>query len=125
MAAPPARILVVEDEALVAAMLGDMLEELGAVVAGTAVALEAACDLARTADCHAAVLDVTLRGESVAPVARILAGRGIPFVLATGYAGRAAEEWPGAPVMEKPYSVADLACALRRLGVGVGGWAGR
>jgi CheY-like chemotaxis protein len=116
----PPRILVVEDEALVAAMLQEMLEECGARTVGPAYALAAACELARTAACDAAVLDVSLRGESVGPAAAILAARGIPFILATGYGGQVSEEWPSAPVVEKPYSARDIERALASLGLAVG-----
>jgi CheY-like chemotaxis protein len=115
----PARILVVEDEALVAAMLKDMLEALGAQVVGPAHSLAIACEMAESAACEAALLDVNLMGENVAPVARILAERGIPFVFATGYAGGISDVWPDAPVIEKPYSMADIERALLAVGVRV------
>lgn len=114
-------ILIVEDEALIAAMLQDMLEDLGARVIGPAYTLEIGCELARTAACDAALLDVSIRGETVAPVAKILAGRGVPFILATGYGGELANAWPGAPVIEKPYSTNDLGRALTSIGVTIGG----
>jgi CheY-like chemotaxis protein len=113
----PTRILIVEDEALVAAMLEDMLTDFGAEVVGPAFTLDRACELARTADCDGAVLDVSIRGQSVRPVAEVLAARGIPFILATGYGGSVSQEWPGAAVVEKPYLGADIARALAAAGL--------
>jgi CheY-like chemotaxis protein len=112
MAGLPARILLVEDEALVAAMLQDMLEALGARVVGPALTLDSACELAEGASFDAAVLDVNLRGEDVSAVAALLSRRGIPFVFATGYGGGISAAWPDAPVVEKPYSIADIERAL-------------
>ena len=81
------RVLVVEDEALVAMQLEDMLDELGCVVVdvagtvsrGVALAADAAVAL------DGAILDVNLGGEKVYPVAERLAARGVPFVFCTGY----------------------------------------
>lgn len=106
------RILVVEDEFVIAALAADLLEGLGASVVGPAGTLEAALELAATEDLHAAVLDVNMNGLRSDPVAELLAGRGVPFVFATGYGGG----WPGAaaaPVVEKPYTAERLAEALR------------
>jgi CheY-like chemotaxis protein len=114
-------ILVVEDEALIAAMLQDMLEDLGVRVIGPAYTVEHGCELARTAACDGAVLDVSIRGETAAPVARILVERGVPFILATGYGGELASAWPEARVIEKPYSTIDLERALAAIGVPIGG----
>jgi CheY-like chemotaxis protein len=119
MANAQVSILVVEDEALIAAMLQEMLEGLGARVIGPAYTLDLGCELAATAACDAAVLDVSIRGETVAPVAQILFQRGVPFILATGYGGDLSQTWPDAPVIEKPYSIADLWRALAAIGVEV------
>src|SRR5690606_18777451 len=67
------RILVVEDEALVAVMLADMLGDLGAIIVGPAGSIDAALPLATGAAVDVAVLDVNLRGERVHPVADALA----------------------------------------------------
>jgi CheY-like chemotaxis protein len=80
------RLLVVEDEYLVAADLTESLEEMGAQVVGPVGSVEAALEKVRT-DGHrldGAVLDVNLRGERVYPVAEALAAHGVPFVFTTG-----------------------------------------
>lgn len=100
------RVLVVEDEALVAMLLEDELTEAGAEVLGPKVDIDGALRLIETAapGCiDLAVLDFNLRGASAAPVAAALVQRGIPFVIATGYADGHMAEAPGAPVLCKPY----------------------
>jgi hypothetical protein len=74
--------------------------------------------LARTAAVDAAVLDVNLAGEKAFPIADALAERGIPFLYATGY-GRAGlrDQDLHHPVVQKPYSLDDLARHLRAAGV--------
>jgi CheY-like chemotaxis protein len=97
------RILVVEDEALVAALLADILEDAGAEVVGPAGTLAEALALAREHAVDAAVLDVNVRGEQVVPVAAILAERDVPFVFATGYSGAPAGAFASVPAIQKPY----------------------
>src|SRR2546421_9257076 len=78
------RVLVVEDEFIIALEIQSDLEDAGATVVGPAFTLRLAMDLAAHADVSAATLDLRLGRDSVRPVARILADRGIPFVFYTG-----------------------------------------
>jgi PAS domain S-box-containing protein len=107
-----ARVLIVEDAALLAMELESGLSEAGAVVVGPAYELAEALALL---DQHldAAVLDANLNGLSVGPVADILAERGVPFVFATGYgeAGGAPSGFD-APVIRKPYDVTQVTAAV-------------
>lgn len=96
------RVLVVEDEFIVAAMLADVLEDEGAAVIGPVGTQSEGIDLATSATVDAAVLDWNLNGEPGAPVARALRARGIPFVISTGYDVVEAE-FATAPVLRKPY----------------------
>lgn len=82
---PAARILVVEDEFLVAMELESMLAACGLTVLGPVSTVVAALALIEREAPDAAVLDVNLRGESVSPVAACLRDRAVPFVLATAY----------------------------------------
>jgi CheY-like chemotaxis protein len=107
--------MVVEDEALVATMVADMLEELGGLVVGPAVTLAEGLALAETAEIDVAVLDVNLRGQRVDPVAEMLQKRGIPFVFATGYGGGPGGRWADAPTIDKPYAIDGLARILGEL----------
>ncbi|QHL91801.1 response regulator [Sphingomonas changnyeongensis] len=107
------RILIVEDEAIIAMMAEDMLLELGGDVVGIETSLAAALARAGTGDFDIALLDMNLNGENSLPVAEKLRALGRPFVFTTGYgdAGR-----PGgfdrAPLVCKPYRTSDLAQAI-------------
>ncbi len=104
------RILVVEDEYLVAGFIEDALNELGAVVVGPVYRIQEGVSLAREEQIDAAVLDVNLNNQRSDPIAEVLRARGIPFILATGYG--TAERGAGAPVLDKPYTEEKLAQAL-------------
>jgi CheY-like chemotaxis protein len=114
------RILIVEDEALIAMMEEDFLEELGWDVVGWASATERALALARDADIDAALLDVNLGGQDSFAVADILSERHIPFVFATGYgADGVADRFRDVPTLTKPFRRDELDRALRRATAGV------
>jgi len=115
------RLLVVEDEALVAMMVEDMLTDLGCVVvdvAGTVSrGLTVVGDPGLALD--GAVLDVNLGGEKVYPVAEVLTARGVPFIFATGYGiSGIAPAYAHVPALAKPYETRALesllTAALRR-----------
>ncbi len=110
------RILIVEDEMLVAMNIEDMLIDLGHEVAGLASRLEPALALAREGDFDAAMLDVNLAGEQSFPVADLLRERGVPYLFATGYGVQGiAEPHRGATVLQKPFRARDLEEALGAL----------
>jgi two-component sensor histidine kinase/CheY-like chemotaxis protein len=116
----PPRVLVAEDEALLALELETGLRELGCEVVGPARSLAEAQRLAETEPrLAAAVLDVNLGGgELVFPVADALAARGIPYLLATGYGSAGPLEGRDAgavAVLRKPYHRQALAVALARV----------
>src|SRR5262249_47228744 len=83
--ASPLKVLVVEDESLVALDIETMLEEMGCTVVASVPRLVRALDLASRLDLDLAVLDINLAGEVVYPLAFRLAARGIPFLFSTGY----------------------------------------
>ncbi|HEY8696193.1 MAG TPA: hypothetical protein VIM02_01130 [Rhizomicrobium sp.] len=113
-------ILIAEDEVIVAMDIRDGLEDAGAGIVGPAYSLTQAMALAAHAKISAAVLDMRLGRESVGPVARVLAERGIPFVFYSGQINTdpLRVEWPAAPVISKPAStrqlIQTLATLLRR-----------
>lgn len=111
----PQRILIVEDEPLIAMMLEDFLECLDKQVAGTADCVAAALPLIDGAD--AAILDVNLRGgEKSVAVADALAERGVPFVFATGGGeDSVAPEYRDRPRLQKPFTMDGVARALGEL----------
>jgi DNA-binding response OmpR family regulator len=99
------RILLVEDEAMLAFELQCVLEDAGAQVIGPALSLaEATAILASAPELEGAVLDVNLSGHSVFPVAQELAGAGVPILFNTGHADRAelTAAFPHAEVLFKP-----------------------
>ncbi|MDB6454340.1 response regulator [Falsirhodobacter sp. 20TX0035] len=108
-----ARVLVVEDEPLMAMTVGDYLRDLGYDVVGPATRLETALDLARSEAIDFALLDINLRDRLSFPVADALADRGIPFIFATGN-GRdvVTERHVRAVMLRKPYDLSDLERAL-------------
>jgi CheY-like chemotaxis protein len=107
------RVLVVEDEMLVAMNIEDMLLDLGHEVAGLASRLAPALALAQEASFDIAMLDVNLAGEASFPVADLLTERGIPFLFATGYGRQGLEaRYQGHPVLQKPFRALDLGVAL-------------
>jgi CheY-like chemotaxis protein len=104
-----ARVLVVEDEAMLAMMLEDMLAELGHEVVASAGSMEQAEALIRRGGFDLAVLDVNLDGRHSFPLAELLEARGVPFLFATGYGrGGLPEPWNEAPVLQKPFSQHEL-----------------
>jgi len=110
------RILLVEDEALIAILLEDMVAALGATVVGVEAQLDAAIARAETEDLDGAILDVNLGGQRSYGVADALRLRGIPYVFATGYGEFGVDQsHRDAPVLVKPYSDADVAQALETL----------
>ena len=113
---PTRRVLLVEDEGLVALMIEDMLVELGFNVVASAGHLARACEVAANGAFDLAVLDVNLGGEMVFPVARILRGRSIPFLFSSGYGVPALDdEFSDVPAIGKPFSVDQLRQKLQFL----------
>jgi DNA-binding response OmpR family regulator len=111
------RILVIEDEALIAMMIEDALQGVGAEVMGIAAtvghALSLVEELSAAGGIDAAVLDVNLSGQLAVDVADALAARCIPFLFVTGYGGsydRGRHIF--APILGKPFNAADLLAAL-------------
>jgi len=113
---PERRVLVVEDELLVAALLQDMLTDLGCAVVGPAARVAEALALIDAEAIDAAVLDVNLNQELSYPIADALVARGIPFLFSTGYgADRIPEGYRGHTILQKPYHGSDLGRALTGL----------
>jgi CheY-like chemotaxis protein len=105
------RVLVVEDETLVAMLLEDMLADHGCVVAAVAARVPQALELIADDSLviQAAILDVNLAGQPSFPLAEALAAKGVPFVFATGYgAGGLPEAWRDRPTLQKPFSHDDV-----------------
>lgn len=109
------RILVVEDEFMVALAVETVLQSFGCQVVGPVGKLEEAQALARTEKLDGALLDVNLAGVESYPVAEILDGRGIPFIFTTGYDGGAVlpERFRDRPWLQKPFDGKKLTEKLK------------
>jgi CheY-like chemotaxis protein len=103
-------ILVVEDEAMIAMFLEDMLIDLDCRVAGPVGAVAPALELIESGPVlNGALLDVNLRGEPAYPVADVLLRLGVPFVFVTGYAAHGINPRYGAiPAFAKPFPFRTL-----------------
>jgi CheY-like chemotaxis protein len=103
------RVLVVEDEVLIAMYLEDILLELGCEVIGPASTVSEALDLAARSKLDAATLDVNLGKETVYPVAEALEQARIPFVFVTGYgAAGLSETYARYPAIKKPVDMGSF-----------------
>jgi len=107
------KVLIIEDESIVAMMIEDLIVDMGHEVVGTAGRLEQALSLAQETAVDFAIVDVNLNGEHTYPVAEALKTRGVPFVFATGYgASGLKDEWKGSAVLQKPFQPEELARAI-------------
>jgi DNA-binding response OmpR family regulator len=107
------RILIVEDEPLIALALEAMLLELGFDVAGSAAQVSGALELIGREQIDGAILDVNLGSQRIDPVADILAARACPFFFTTGYSisGLPARH-AGRAVLQKPFGLEQLLAVL-------------
>lgn len=103
------RILVVEDEMMIALDIEDSLLALGHEVVGPASRVANAMRLVETETFDLALLDINVAGEEIYPVAQALKARGIPFVFLSGYGVRGLrEDWAGSPMLAKPFAPEGL-----------------
>lgn len=110
------RVLLVEDEYLVACEIADMLGAMGCEVLGPVPSCEAALEVLRREAVDGALLDVKLRGEDVLPVADWCAEHGIPFVFTTGYDTHLlSPRYDRHPHLEKPFARRKLRAVAREV----------
>jgi PAS domain S-box-containing protein len=111
------RVLVVEDDTLVAQSLELMLARLGCHVIGPVSTPEDACKCVRDSQPDAAILDINLSPGTSAPIARSLRMRGLPFTFVTGYSSikMLPEELRGHCVLTKPITQDTLGTAVREM----------
>ena len=110
------RVLLVEDEALVAMLLETILEDMGCIPVGPAATVDDGLVMAATtAPLDAALLDVNVAGRQVFPIAEALKARGVPFVFSTGYGESGLPDgWRGHPTVQKPFTEAAIREALMK-----------
>jgi DNA-binding response OmpR family regulator len=98
-----ARILIVEDEAMIALVLEDVLIDAGFEIAGVVGRLDKALALIESGACDGAIVDSNLAGVSASPAAIALAARGVPFIMISGYSQEQMRgEYPQALFLSKP-----------------------
>jgi DNA-binding NtrC family response regulator len=106
-------VLIVEDEAMVAIMLEDLLRELGCRAIGPASRVETALSCVEAMEFDLAILDVNLNGEMSYPVADALESHKLPFLFATGYGSASIpEKYRQYAVLQKPFLKQELMDAL-------------
>jgi CheY-like chemotaxis protein len=112
---PPLNIMIVEDEAVIAMLLGEVLAGLGHSICASVATEDEAVATALAHGPDLIIVDAGLRdGSGVAAMARIVQNRAIPHVFITGNVARVIASAPGAVVIEKPFHEADLMAAIGR-----------
>jgi CheY-like chemotaxis protein len=107
------RVLIVEDEMMIAIMLEDMLDDLGCIVAGVACKPDEALAMIADGPLDAAILDVNLNGAHSFDIAAELTERSVPFMFSTGYGAiNLDERYRSRPVLQKPFRQEELQSAL-------------
>jgi CheY-like chemotaxis protein len=110
------RVLVVDDEPLIALMVADMLAELGAIAVGPLYSHKQALQALAAGGFECVILDVNLGDSLSFPFARELKALGIPFCFTTGYgAAVIPDEFSDTLVLPKPYETYTLAQCLEPL----------
>ena len=110
-------VLIVEDDALIARQLAEMLRDAGYEVAGPATNTSAAWPLVEARrDLICAILDVNIGDNLVFPIAQVLTQRAIPILFATASpAEKVRAQWPRHEVLQKPFDAADVLARVRAL----------
>jgi DNA-binding response OmpR family regulator len=110
------RILVVEDELMIAMLLENLLEDEQCTVIGPFARVAAALKAANAEAVDFALLDVNVANEKIYPVAELLERRGIPFLLLSGYGQQALPpnglHWP---VCSKPFKITEVVQKMTRM----------
>lgn len=111
------RVLIIEDEFLIATTLAQMLTDGGHVVTGMVGSAVKAIQMLDDRKCDVAVVDANLAGSSAAPIAAALRKRGIPFVVISGYSKQQLlTGLQNAPFLPKPVDPTELLAAVSALG---------
>jgi CheY-like chemotaxis protein len=107
------KVLVVEDEMMIAMLIEDMLDEFGCKLVGPATNVPRALELIGKESIDIAVLDLNLSGKDTYVIADALQEKNVPFIFATGYGSKGLREGYGnRPVLQKPFQTKDLEIAL-------------
>jgi DNA-binding response OmpR family regulator len=111
-----AKVLIVEDEPIVAFEIEKVLREAGFEIVGCMGSLNKALAKLKNADCDIAVLDADLRGDSAAPLAIALRERGTPFLFVSGYErAYLPKAFLDIPLLSKPFEPNELITTVKQL----------
>ena len=107
------KVLVVEDEMMIAMLIEDMLDEFGCKLVGPATNVPRALELIGKESIDIAVLDLNLDGKDTYAIADALQRKNVPFIFATGYGSTGLRpQYGNRPVLQKPFQARDLETAL-------------
>ena len=107
------KVLVVEDEMMIAMLIEDMLDEFGCKLVGPATNVPRALELIGKESIAVAVLDLNLDGKDTYAIADALQRKNVPFIFATGYGSTGLrQEYGNRPVLQKPFQARDFESAL-------------
>jgi CheY-like chemotaxis protein len=107
------KVLVVEDEMMIAMLIEDMLDEFGCKLVGPVTSVPRALELIGGEPIDVAVLDLNLDGKDTYAIADALQQKNVPFIFATGYGTTGLrQEYGNRPVLQKPFQARDLENAL-------------
>ena len=110
------KILLIEDEPMIAMLLEDFLDMFDYDSIGPAETVESACALVEAGGFDAAIMDINLNGETAWVVADMLKARAIPFAISSGTSDSdIPQAHKNAPLLTKPYMMADVETILDRL----------
>ena len=110
------RVLVIEDEALVAMLIEDMIHDGGDEMVGSACRLSDALVLAQETQADVALLDINLGGALAYPVADVLCEPGVPIVFTSGYGSAGLiERFQDCPMLDKPFDQPGLEHAIHAI----------
>jgi CheY-like chemotaxis protein len=117
---PGRRVLIAEDEYLLASKMVEEFAKLGVETIGPASTVKRALDLVEhSGPLDVAVLDIKLRNEMIFPVADALRARGVPFVFTTGYSQKIIpDRYKDVVRYEKPFDVAEIARVVAQISAG-------
>jgi DNA-binding response OmpR family regulator len=104
-----ARILLIEDEYLIAEMVCDMITDLGCHCIGPIITMDEGLKAATTETCDAAIINLVIQGRHAYAIAAALAARNIPFCFASGLPQHdIQEQWRARPFLAKPYALENV-----------------
>jgi CheY-like chemotaxis protein len=114
-AAAGIRVLLIEDEPIVAMLAEDLLDSIGCHVVATAATISEAQSAITTLKFDIAMVDINLDGEDGLVLADALKAMAMPYLITTGYDTRGmSPDHPDATVLNKPYAIAELEAAICR-----------